>query len=208
MEEMIDFDEWFESIQNKKVKYYLVYNAESGKVVSVCPEGPCPPNELKIEISSDMAESIFNGSINPDSLEVDHISQTVKIIEVETSVKVDYVMHRVPEKNNSTVNDVDIYIRYERNKKQLTFELTEKFGGTYRAETNDTIRKEPFWNDDLTVDYMIGDLNDPNIFNETITVRISDMIGNKLIYDNIDLPEQFSIYYSKRILRNHVFEEV
>lgn len=206
MEEIVDFDEWLKIQENKKTKYFLIYHVDSGNIKSVCPENACSSGDSKIEISEEMAQNIFSGEINPGLIRVNHDSQSIEFIEDESIIKIDSILHRVLEKENND-KEVDVYILYNRDKKELSFQLTKAFGGTYLDENfNDLKIKEPFWESELTVEYMIGDLNDPNVLHETISLKISEMIGNIVRYENIELPEKFSIYYSKRILRNQIFE--
>jgi len=207
MEEVIDFDEWFKKQVDIVVQYYLIYDSETGEVKSLSPDYACTDLAYKIPISQEMAEDILAGNLNPSLIKVNLDLKELEILEDQSIEKIESLIYRIPHRADYDKKDIDVCIRYYKQDKTLVFELTKKFGGTFDNNEleKDNIR-EPFWENDLSVDYMIGDLNDPNILHDTISVKISEMIGNPVVFEQIDLPENFSIYYTKRILRNHVYE--
>jgi hypothetical protein len=209
MEEVIDFDEWLKKLEVRKPVFYVIYNSETGEINSVGPNTQCLDHQSKLEITQDFADLIFSGKINPSSLRVNYETQTIDVVEEPDSLSSNFLIHRIPEKKNFEGKDIDIFILYDRSNKELVFEMTEKFGGTYNnSQCIKTEKKQPFWDKELTVEYTVGDYNDPNVIHESIEIKLSDMIGKKVTFENIFLPKKYSIFYTKRILRNHVTEEL
>lgn len=209
MEETIDFDEWLKKTEIQQPVFYVIYNSETGEINSISSTGQCLDYQSKLEITQDFADLIFSGKINPSSLRVNYETKTIDVVEESNSLSSNFLIHRIPEKKNFDGKDIDIFILYNRSKKELVFEMTEKFGGTYNSSQLTKIeKKQQFWDKDLIVEYTVGDYNDPNIIHESIEIKLSDMIGKKVTFENISLPKMYSIFYTKRILRNHVVEEI
>ena len=54
---------------------------------------------------------------------------------------------------------------------------------------------------------LITDYNDPNVLYTMITLTVADLVEQKKIFENIELPERFSIY-TRRIFKNYVLGDL
>jgi hypothetical protein len=49
--------------------------------------------------------------------------------------------------------------------------------------------------------------NDPHCLDCSVSVKIQELVNNKKVIDNIDLPKNFSVY-TRRLFKNYVVEEL
>jgi hypothetical protein len=209
MEKINDFDTWLlqQSQQDISTKYYAIYESESGIIKGIWPDHAASDEIYKVEISNEMAESIFSGNLNPSNCIVDLDSLSVDIIENNDVMKITSVLHRVIEKKNSKSKEIDIHISYKRKDSIIFFDLSTRHGGKYIEEDLKKINKRKLWDLTTVVDFLITDYNDPNILHTVLSFKISEMTEDSKIFNNIVLPEKFSIFYTNRIFKNYVFVE-
>jgi hypothetical protein len=208
VEEIIDFDKWLENYTPPEIVYVAVFNPDTGQVTSVGPSYAFETVEHKLPIDSEIAEMILEGKIKIHTCVVDIQAGTLEIAEIKSVFKIDDVLHRIISKEWTDIEKPDIYITYDRSKKSMKFELTEEFGGTYKlAEKFQPVKSRKIhWDGDTLMNFLVTEYNDPNILNEMISFKISDLIGQAKIIRSLDLEEKFSVY-TRRIFKNYIIEE-
>lgn len=209
MEEILDFDAWIAQ-QNKEqsVQYYVIYDPESGKIKGVWPESSLADRKYAVPIEVSVAESIMFGNLSPSFCYVDPETEEFSMLDPQEMglTKIDNVLHRIIEKQFSNLKNYDLFLDYDSAENQLTFQLSEKYGGTFISQPEVEIkRKKVFWDVDTQLDFLITDYNDPNIVYEFLSFRMSEIIGQDKIFMNLDIPKKFSIY-TNRVLRDCVIE--
>ena len=208
MEEMIDFDEWLKQQESIPAGYCAVYDPESGIIKSIQPLRSAVHETFKVDISTELAESIFSGSVNPGLFFVDPETCKIEALENQSLVKINQTLIRIPLKKFSEPGDYNVCITYNRSNKQIIFELSKKYGGTYWDNSNPPAKKVVFWDPSSTIDFLFCNYNDPNVMHKGISFNISDMIGQPKIFDNVDLPKRFSVYHTNKILKNYIVDEI
>lgn len=207
MEEVIDFDSWLEQQTKKAVQYYAIYDPESGKIKGVWPEGSLGSEKFFVPIELSVAESIISGTLSPSFCYVDPDTEEFTLLDSQELglSKIDNVLHRIIEKKFSKLENYDIHILYKKIENKLSFQLSEKYGGTYTMPNKESKKRKVFWDVDTQLDFLITEYNDPNIIHEIISFRMSDIIGQERTYTDLAIPEKFSIY-TNRVLKDCVIE--
>lgn len=189
-----DFFEWANTIPVPETKYFAVFN-EHGEILGIYSEHSCQTIPNKIEIDTEIALSVIEGTTNLNSYIVDIDSETIEFVEIKSLKKIDDVIHRVVDKQWSSIDSPDVSLIYDRNKSLLKIKLNEKFK-----------TKKILWNGSTDMQFVITDYNDPNIFYNTFSFTINDIMKNELEF-NISLPKIYSIY-TRRLFKNYVIEEI
>lgn len=193
-ESVKDFFEWVNTISVPEVKYFAVFN-ENGAILGIYPDYDCRDISNKIEIDTEIALSIFEGKTNLNSYIVDTDSETIEFVEIKSLQKIDDVIHRIIDKQWSNIDNPDVNLTYHRKKSRLTVKLNEKFK-----------TKKILWDGSTDMQFIVTDYNDPNIFYNTFSFTINDIIKKELEFDII-LPKNYSIY-TRRLFKNYVIEEI
>lgn len=203
----MDFDEWIKQQELLPVGYCAVYDPETGMIKSIQSLRSATNELYKVEITTELAESIFSGSVNPGLFFVDPETSTIEALENQSLVKISQTLVRIPVKKFSEPGDYNVCITYNRTSEEVIFELSKRYGGTY-WDNEDTVKKKVvFWDPSASVDFLLCDYNDPNIIHQGISFKISDMVGQPKVFDSIKLPERFSVYHTNKILKNYVVDE-
>ena len=202
--EEIDLPELFEDIVFPEIEYMAVFNPDTGEVISVGPMFAFENEKYKVTIDTETAELIIAGKINIGSCFIDMNSQTLEIVEVKSVYKIDDVLHRIIGNEWSDIENPDVYVTYDSQKKTLKFELTEALNGTKKLDRPSAHRKI-LWDGDTVLNFLVTDYNDPNILYEMISMKISDLIGKSKIVKNLNLPKNISVY-TRRVFKNYVME--
>lgn len=207
MEEMMDFDDWVKQQEIIPTGYCAVYDPETGIIKSIQSLRSAINEPFKADISTELAESIFEGSVNPGLFFVDPETSKIEALENQSLVKINQTLIRIPLKGFSELTEHNVCITYNRANREVIFELSKKYGGTYWDNIDPPVKKVIFWDPSSTLDFLLCDYNDPNIIHRGITFNISEMIGNPKIFNNIDLPKRFSVYHTNKILKNYIVDE-
>lgn len=192
----MDFDEWIQLPQNQNIEYFVTFK-EDGSLSGVYPSHAVDHNQPKLQIDNEIAQAIANGIENLFSYKVDIATQTLlKINKFSTHhlIKIDDVLHRIVDKQWSTINDPDILVTHNRNKDLLEFSMNVQ----YSADT--------IWTGDTSMNFLITEYNDPNVLLAMISVCAGDIIGHAKTFD-IKLPKKFSIY-TRRIFDKYILETI
>ncbi len=203
MEKIIDFDEWIANYKPQEITYVAVFDPESCRVKSVGPSHAFEHEKYKISVDANTAEAIINGEIKISSCVVDIASGSIEIAEIKSVFKIDDVLHRIVSKKYSNIEKHDIYLSYNSKKKTLKIELSSEFGGTKKAKELTKLRKI-IWDGDTEMNFLVTDYNDPNLFFEMFSVKINELIGKSVLFENINY-NNFSIY-TRRIFKNYVID--
>jgi len=207
MEKIMDFDEWYANYKPQEPEYVAVFDPFNGAVKSVGPKHAFENEQNKISIDRETAELIIEGKVKISSCVIDPTAQTLEIAEVKNIHKIDDVLHRIQDAAYAAdIEKPDLYITYESETKILTVELSEELEGTKKLpEKFQPVKpKKVIWDGATEMDFLITEYNDPNILFEMISVKINDLKGKSVVFENIDYP-RFSIY-TRRIFKNCLIE--
>ena len=204
METIEDFYRVIETAAKRKVDYCVIFNKDTGEITGVGPSFAFKNYTNKLEISSDLALEMLNSRVKMSSYMVDFENGDLQLIENTTLIKIDDVLHRIPEKKWADFEDFDLYVTADTNKNLISFEFSENLGGT--KKTQEKIKQKKMkWEGQSTMDFYITEYNDPNIFYYVFTLTIFQLQQNKIEFDNIEFPKKFSVY-TRRLFKNYVLE--
>lgn len=193
MEELIDLESWFNEIKLPAVEYVATYDVTTGKVKSVGPKHAFAEEEHKLDIDSETAERIIDGSIQISSCVIDVYNNSLEIAEVKNIFKIDDVLHRIISSEYAEFLDPDIILTYSDG--ELTISLSDQFRS----------RRKVHWSGDTVMNFLITDYNDPNILYNMVTLTVSDLVDDSVKFTNLDMPTKFSVY-TRRLFKNYVIE--
>lgn len=206
MEEALDFDLWLEQQTQQAVSFHAVYNPDTGAVIGIYPSHSSSQFEHKVLIDTDIAEAIFEGKIPSNACAVDLLTKTFELIETRSLNKIENLLYRIPDKRWANPDiEPDIYISYDREINQLTFEMTEVLHGARKSYSGEPKRKFN-WDGETDMAFLITDHSDPNVLRKVLIVKIDELINRHKVFENIELPKRFSIY-TRRIFKNYVFDD-
>lgn len=206
-EQLMDFDEWLANYKPPEVKFFAVFDSETGAVISVGPEHAFVDEKYKIEIDQEIAEQILEGKIPLHKCFVDINAQTLEISEVRQVFKIDDVLHRIISKEYTEIEKPDLFITHDKLENSIKFQMTEEFNGTYlQDEKFQPIKKRKIlWDGDTDLNFLITDYNDPNVLYKMITIKLNELVGKEKIITDVNLPVKFSVY-TRRVFKNYVIE--
>lgn len=211
MEEIIDIEEYINKITQtlSELTYSATFDPKTGAVISVGPTHFFANEEHKIPLDKETAEQIIEGKIKVTSCFVDITDGKLEIAEIQSVYKIDDVLHRIIEKKWSDITKPEIFLSYNRTKKTLTVELTEEFFGTKKVpkKYHPISKRKVIWSGETAMSFLITDYNDPNILYKMVSLTVSDLVGKKKIFKDIELPERFSVY-TRRIFKNYVLDDL
>jgi len=205
MEEIIDFDMLFEPIILPPVEFFAVFNPTSGAIIAVGPKSAFLNEEHKIPMDQEVAEMIIEGKINLYSCSVDVTGDSYAVSETRALYKIDDVLHRIVEVKHAEFDKPNVFLTYKTN--TLTIELTEEYGGTKKLpkKFQPVKKKKINWAGNTDMNFLITDYNDPNVLYKPFSIKISDLVGKKVVIKNLELPNKFSVY-TRRLFKNYVLE--
>lgn len=205
MEEIADYNKFLNSIAIPEITYAAVYNPDSGNIMRVGPASAFVNEEYQVPLDSDTALQIIEGKIRITSCLVNIYTREFEIAEIKTVYRMDDVLHRIPDIKWSDINNPEIYLTYDKIKKELLFELSKEFGGTKVTSDKPIVIRRTVWDGDTTMYFFITDYNDPNVLHKMISLRISELMGGTKIEKDLDIPERFSVY-TRRLFKKYVME--
>lgn len=195
MEQVIPFDEWIKTATAPdEEEYCFTYDAE-GFVIGLHPAYSVVNEINKIKIDNELAISIYDGHdsirkyrVNPVTKELIKISS---FSETQGLTKMDDVLHRIVDKQWSSISDPDITVTYDS--KILSFSLNEKY-------------KNTIWDGETEMIFLVTDYNDPNVLQHMLSFRIGDIVAETKSFE-LMLPKKFSVY-TRRVFDKYIFETV
>jgi len=194
-QELMDFDEWILIQESTPTEFYAIFN-EDGFVTSVIPHKGSIDLLDKIKIDEEEAHKILTGQESLFSYRVDiPTKKFFKLSKFATHnlIKIDDVLHRIIEKQWSTVQDPDILVQYIEEDQELIFSIDPK-------------HTKFIWSGETEMIFLVTGYNDPNILLEMISLRIGDLIDRPK-HVKIAPTEKFSLY-TRRIFDNYIFEKL
>ena len=205
MEEVIELEPL--EILYTPLVYVALFNPDTGEIVSIGPEAAFEHESNIIVIDNEIAERAIEGKIRIQNCFVDLTTGTFEIAELKNVYKIDDVLHRIVDKKWSDIDKPDLFVTYNKKKKTLTFELTEELGGSKKLpKKNQPVKKRKIiWEGSTEMSFLITDYNDPNVLYKMLSFRISDLSNSSMIYDDVEVPEKFSVY-TRRLFKNYVME--
>ena len=207
MEEIINMEKWAETFEVPEVEYQAIFDPIDGRIKAVGPSIAFTNEKHKVPMDRETAELIIEGKILINSCSVDVSGNTVSISESRALYKIDDVLHRIIEKEHADFEKPDVFVLYNRKKKQITVELTEEFYGTKKLNKkfHPIKKKRVNWAGTTEMNFLVTDYNDPNVLHRIFSLTVSELVENKKIIDDLDLPEKFSVY-TRRLFKNYVME--
>lgn len=205
MEEIDDFDLVIQSRSKISNVFWAVFDIDTGKVTGIYPGSSADDQRYKIEIDPEIVSLINKGQLHLSNCFVDVSQQSLQIVNATSLIKIDDILHRVPERKWSTDSVFDVYIKYNKQTDQLTLSLADYLGGT--EQTTDKTRKNISWLDDTNINLIVSDYNDPNVIYYLLSLRLKDMIGQEKVFKNIKIQGEFSVY-TRRIFKKYILEKI
>jgi predicted transcriptional regulator len=199
-----DFQEWMASLSVSEIQYYAVFD-NSGTVTGIYTSHSAENIDNKIAIDKEVAESVFEGKTTLASYVVDLTSANLEFIEIQSLSKIDDVLHRVVNKQWSAEIDNDVFLTYNRKDKCIIIELSSKYNGTKLVENIQP--KKVHWSGTTELSFLLSHYNDPSWLVDIVSVKLDELIKNKKIISDIELPANFSVY-TRRLFKNYVVEEI
>jgi len=195
MEEIIDL---FQSIEIQPIDYGVVFDPNTGQVLSVGPISAFANKTNKIPIERELAIQILEDKIKLTSCFVDVHSNKMEIAEVKSLYKIDDILHRVIDKQWAVNDDFDVEVLYNRSQKMLKFKLSESFRNAGR---------QIFWDGETSMDFLITAYNDPNIIYKFVSFKVADLSAADVSVTDVDIQDSFSVY-TRRLFKSYIFEAV
>lgn len=189
MEEVIDFDKWYQS-HKIEIEYWAVYDPETGKVKGIYPNQSADNFEHKIKIDQETGEAIGDGRVSLANCYIDFESDTLEIIEIKSLIKIDDVLHRIVDSYWTDSKDPDLTVTVKGD--NLIFSLSDKVKS----------KKRIHYNGDTIMDFYITEYNDPNILFEKFSIQLNQLIEEEKSFQ-IKLPQKFSVY-TRRIFKKYI----
>lgn len=196
MEEIVDFDTWLKNYVPPEVKYYAIYNPDTGEVTGIYPDSAAGSIEHKIPIDLDLAEDIQNGIVRMNTCFVDASSEKIEIVEKHSLRKIDDVLHRIIDKEYSKVTEPDIVVKYNTTFKRIVIEMSETLKNKKLKFDGETITQ-----------FLVTSYNDPHQVYETISFKLGDLKKNPQSIPFNFTGKRFSVF-TRRLFKNYVFEIV
>jgi hypothetical protein len=203
MEEELEYDFSFPTIEPKTINYVAVFNQETGAVISIGPEDSFLNIDNKIFVDKEFVDDVVNCRINIHNCFVDFYDLKLEIKEIKSLFKIDDMLHRIPEARFVDFQDSDIYVTYNESTHNLRFELTERFYGTRPAEKNSK-KQKMVWSGDTNMDFFVTEYNDPHKLIRAVQITLNELT-EKSYELNLQLPDKFSIF-TRRLFKKYIME--
>jgi len=191
MEKVIDFDEWYLSNKTVEVEYWAVYDPDTGKVQGVYPNSSADAFKHKIKIDKDIGEAIGDGRISLFNCYIDFESDSLEIVEVQSLIKIDDILHRIIDSRWTNVQNPELTIKVKND--IVNFSLSEIVKS----------KKRIHYSGDTLMNFYITAYNDPNVLYEKITIQLDKLITDDITFKINNLPIKFSIY-TRRIFKKYI----
>lgn len=204
---MRELAEMIASIEIPEPTFVAVYDPHTGEVISIGPTAAFEHEHYKVDVDKEIALDVIEGRVRIGSCYVDVDSETMEIVEVKNVFKIDDILHRIPLKEYADFDKPDLFVTYLQKTKKLKIELSEEQFGTRKLpkKFQPVKQKKTRWAGDTTLRFLITEYNDPHAIIEVVELTIDDLIGNKKIITDIEVPKKFSIF-TRRIFKNYVME--
>jgi hypothetical protein len=199
-----DFEEWAATLTPVETTYYAIFDT-SGKVTAIYPDHAAAEIENKIPVSRDIVESVIEGKTTVHSYKIDLTSANLEFIEIQTLTKIDDVLHRIIDNQWTDVIDNDVFLTYDNTAKCLTIELAKKYNGT--REVTGIQSKKVHWSGSTEMLFLLTNYNDPNYLIRSISVTLDQLVDQKKIITDLELPNKFSVY-TRRLFKNYIIEQL
>jgi hypothetical protein len=196
MEKIMDFDKWLESFIPKEIEYYAIYDPHTSAVTGVYPDHAAIDIEHKLKIDKDIAESIFEGKISLTSCFVDVIDDNLELIQITSLIKIDDILHRIPDIKYFKFDNPDIFIQFLSEKNLIKIQLSNKLK-----------KKSIRWNGDTKLKFIICAYNDPHKIYQLIDLTLDQLFINDITIPYVGDNSQFSVF-TARIFKNYIFEKI
>jgi hypothetical protein len=192
----IDFDEWLANYKPPEIKFYAVFDPNTGDVKGVYPSHALTDQKNSVEIDQETAQLINEGSLKLNSCFVDISSGKFEIAEIRSLIKIDDVLHRIVDKKWSDVEDPDVVLLHTDGTDELIFDLSLK----YRE-----LKRKIHWDGSTELCFFITEYNDPNIVRSIVKFSISELAEKQISVTGLPLTERFSVY-TRRLFPKYVIE--
>jgi hypothetical protein len=196
MEQIIDFDAWFASFIQKEIEYYVIYDPDSLEVIGVYPDHAAIDVEHKLKIDKETAEMFFDGKISLTSRIVDRIDNKLQLVKINSLVKMDDVLHRIPDINYIKLDNVDISIKFLYDKNLIKIQLSSILK-----------KKKANIGKDNRLKFIVCSYNDPHIIYQIIDLSLEQLINDDVIVPYTGTNSRFSIF-TTRVFKNYTFEKI
>jgi hypothetical protein len=196
MEQMIDFDSWLSSFIQKEIEYYVIYDPDTLGVIGIYPDHAANDIEHKLKIDKETAEMFFDGKISLTSRIVDRIDDKLQLVTVNSLVKLDDVLHRIPDANFVKIDNVDVSIKFLFDESLIKVQLS-----------NIIKQKKSKLGTNSKLKFIICSYNDPHIIYQTIDVMLDQLCNNDIIIPYTGNDSRFSIF-TTRAFKNYIFEKI
>jgi len=209
--EEVEFQKWVKQLQEQvqEHKYSVIYNPSTMQILQVGPSHAllnCGDNCLEIE--TDIAERILSGEISIHSCYLDADNGEIAITETKSLIKIDDVLHRIPNLKWCTIENPDVYLKLNSKKSKINIQLGVQWGGTFVSKNISYAKSRKIvWSGDTLMEFLITDYNDPNIIYDSFSFAIQDLMNDDLEFI-IKVPHSEVSVYTKRIFKNYVVEYV
>lgn len=187
----------------EKIQYLAAFDPETFQVVKVGPSHAFAGEKHVISVDDEVALDIIEGKIRLSACYVDMESGSLDLLEKQHVLKIDDVLHRIPEKKWTDKKNPEIFLVYNNKSRVLKFELTSAFGGTKKNQSK--TKRKVTWSGDTIMNFYITDYNDPHQLIESISFPVENLIGKPYKIEMIDLTSKFSVY-TKRLFKEYVIE--
>lgn len=181
MEEVIDFDQWLESQKSQPVKFYFIYDGETGVITGLYPESAAVNIENKLLITDEMHKNLLSGEDKIDDNRINVLTKTL-VPKEKVIIRENSSLHRVAEVQYQDSLDLEIYLRHSISKSSITVELSK------------TDKKNLQFNKEFELVFYFTDYNDPHILHNQLVVKLADLIDNNSSYKITDLPNKYSVF--------------
>ena len=203
METIEDFDKWLREYKPPITQYVAVFDPNTGQVISVGPDYAFADQKYVVQIPKEIAESIITAETQIHNCYINVESGQLEIAEKKTLIKLDDVLHRIPNIEYSEELKSDIHLTYNSKSKCLKVQLSSEFGGTKKHKGSVSTRKF-IWDGSTDMDFLITDYNDPNLIFQMFSVKLNELVGYSVTIKNVEY-DRFSVY-TRRLFKNYLIE--
>ena len=190
----VDIFQWLSEIQVPEVENFVTFDPKSGKILGLYPGHSLPEVKNFIKVDKEIAEYISSGQKSLMSYVVDTSAENPILVEIQTLVTIDDVLHRIIDKKSSKIIP-DLIVKYDKESKKLIFFLDEKYK-----------TKNIFYDGDTELVFYITEYNDPHKLIKKIKFALEDLFDGKIkIFNDVNVPYKFNIF-TRRIFKNYVLE--
>lgn len=195
MEEVTAFDKFLKEFTMPKIEYFAIYDPKTYAVIGVYPGQAASLIKNKVLIDTELAKKILEGHLSLSSCFIDISDETIEVVQTHTIVKIDDILHRIPNRSYTTINNEDLTIQFNEKEKYLKFSLSDKIKN-----------KKIQWAGDTNLQFLITEYNEPHKIYQVIQFKLEDLYKNNLLINYTGDDLDFSIFTS-RIFKKYIFEK-